>query len=302
MKHKIFKVLLVVLLVPLWGCVEVKDKEPGAAPEIQEAVAVPEYEDLTIAEDLYLYQGQFLSADELQNQGRAEELSRQSEAYSFRFRKLTFTSSGRLFTMGHKLTLQLDELVSDNGQVATFPEQAVAPQGHNGRHGGHIYIAAKNASGFMTITLRGEKGGLGLAGPDPDTALKGTRGVDADKIKCLSLRKEEFCYSGPGNPGLKGYPGGQGGSGGNTGTLSLEVKANDVFQPQIYRIVGPGGDGGPGGLGGEGGDGGHSYRKNPREGAGHQGPRGPQGDRGPQGLDGVQEAFCSIDAKGSHCF
>ncbi|WP_413569429.1 hypothetical protein ACLWBD_02590 [Bdellovibrio sp. HCB117] len=304
MKHKISKLMLFAALIPLWGCVEVKDKEVGVAPPATPAPKMIErkFSDLVVNQDLYLYKGGFRTKQEMEALIANEGLSRDVQTYSLQFQKITFSAEGRLFTMGHAVTLKAEELISEEGHILTFPEEQVAPLGHEGRHGGHIALIATNAEGLLNIVLRGENGGQGHPGKDPDLALKGKKGKDANSGLCVNGNIREACTPDPGGQGLPGYQGLQGHRGGNTGTLSLEIKSKSEFQPKIYRLVGKGGPGGVGGKGGQGGDGGDSInRKKPRVGAGSQGPEGPQGKPGPDGQDGIQESVCAVNESGANC-
>lgn len=225
------------------------------------------------------------------------------------FHRIFFEKEARLITNGIPLVIEAEEIFSQNGRISTFPENAKAEAGKDGRSGGDIKIFARRAYGELSIYMRGEQGGEGLEGKKPDASLKGERGIEGidaiftqDYIYCNEPGCDHryfFCQSQPtdgrdGGPGRQGYPGGRGGNGGATGNLNIEIESAEKFYLVIEKQKGTYGRGGLGGEGGEGGDGGRPGNAIV-EGAQQQackvvkpGRKGAQGVRGPNGLDGYE--------------
>jgi hypothetical protein len=130
-------------------------------------------------------------------------------------RKLHFSYGSVLLTKGNSLTIRAQELQSDGGSILTFPEDQTADPGKPGRSGGNIVIEAAQASGYLSVVMRGEKGGRGSFGFNNDNGLGGR--------------------------------GGSGFSGGNSGSLYLGAMLGIKIAVKI--IPGEGGTGGVGGVG-----------------------------------------------------
>ncbi len=142
-----------------------------------------------------------------------------------------FTEEGVLYTLGNNVRLHIKNLVSKKGKITTFPKNAIAAFGHDGRSGGNIFVTIDNAEGHLSFELRGENGGEGLKGPTPDESLKGPTGafrsLGKNPFICLGLPGES------GGQGRKGFTGMQGQRGGDSGTLELIVKAGEKFTSPV---------------------------------------------------------------------
>lgn len=72
-----------------------------------------------------------------------------------------FLRNAQIGTAGADVTLDANEIISEESVIETFPEGQKAPTGLNGRPGGEITIRAKSARGRLRIISRGEDGGDG---------------------------------------------------------------------------------------------------------------------------------------------
>ncbi len=247
-----------------------------------------------------------------------------------KFHRLYFKEGSVLVTEGQNLNLSVKEFYSKNSELQTWPEGQKAAAGQIGRNGGQIFISAEKAYGKITIKLRGENGGDGIAGKG-DPTLNGAPGMaglphkftsQTDRSSCLG----EICIThhtclnaatsgGQGGPGRKGFKGGTGFRGGNSGFIQFKISsASDlVWNPDV--IPGLGGEGGSGGPGGEGGPGGPSgewqlqsyYNPNvklagpcPKPLDSLKGPPGEFGDKGDLGTPGVKEISCIAEGATTH--
>ena len=275
----------VLLILALSGCIEVRDKNQNNEPE-QKITAlakkVSKHGDLFIDETLYLHDGQFL------NQSAYFEAIKNSpttqvQEYNFSYERLTITSRGRLYTMGHTLRMSVEDFQSKGGFIATFPEGKKALPGQNGKSGGDLLLEFKKAEGLLDFTLRGEHGGAGINGAEPDQNINGKNGRDGYFSTWGGGDAQR------GEDGKPGYNGGNGGRGGNSGKLLLKLGNSQTLQYSINRFYGKGGELGRGGAGGHPGLGGMPYGSSIRLGGALQGPPGADGQTG---LNGMNEEFC----------
>lgn len=298
-------IVLVGCVLSLNACVEVRDKDDENKPAPAMHVAAS---GLVIDEDMYVYDGKILDADDLEKEMKLNEFQKKSVSsdVELSIEDLTITENGKLYTQGQNVFLHVQNLKSSKGQIFTFPENETAKDGHNGRSGGHLLLDLKSAQGVLKIQMRGENGGRGLDAPPPDEKLRGRRGVD--------ITVELFngiCSGGPisadcgqGGKGLKGYPGGSGGDGGNAGTLEIRLEDKSEFINMVDRIPGHGAPGGSGGLGGGGGYHGvidmrpileinmEWYHTEKFNNVNRNGPTGNAGDPGVDGKDGIVQNIC----------
>lgn len=288
MKKWILKLSLLTAIINSIGCVEFKnpdDEQPKEIPTVQTLKA----ETLLVDEPLYLYDGQFLN--EVQMKQKSENLP-SSKSYLFIYDEIQISDRGALYTMGHNVQIKTAHLISDNGIIATFPKDLTASQGKNGRSGGHIFLNIEKAQGLLNIELRGENGGQGLPGNDPDNSLRGAYG------------KENECV---GEPGKQGYRGKPGYDGGDSGTLEIKTTNEMDFSAPVNKYPGQKGKGGIGGKGGERGLGGPMTKpgafclnlKLPP--ALEDQSRGPVGDPGPDGQDGQKQLACRTKNGVTNC-
>ncbi|MGE3610316.1 MAG: hypothetical protein AB7I27_12060 [Bacteriovoracaceae bacterium] len=175
---------------------------------------------------------------------------------------LVIEKNGVLITDGLDVDLQIDEFVSNNGKIVTFPVNRVTetPPNQNGRSGGVISLNIKKAYGTATFELRGMNGGKQTAVPPKiEIAPKADSALDG---KCQNGKKyderDTFCNGKQGYRGFKGHKGFSGFSGGDSGSLNLKVSnpinlnLSVLYFPGLGEIGGIGGEGGPGGPGGQG--------------------------------------------------
>lgn len=210
-----------------------------------------------------------------------------------KYDRLVLKSGASFVTQGSNVTLEINELVSEDGTIATFKEGSVAAVGAAGRHGGKIEILVGRATGKLHVELRGENGGAGAPGKAPDSNLRGAAGYPGDKPYGVNeeggyQRFVDGTVGDVGGPGQTGYPGQSGFAGGNSGSAVVQIAEGSNFAIEFAKFAGLGGAPGAGGAGGEGGDGGlGGYMANGKERM-PNGARGPQGAQGPAGQTGAQ--------------
>jgi hypothetical protein len=236
------------------------------------------------------------------------------------FDRLVLRPGAKFYTQGLNLKLQIGELISEGGTIATFEDNKFANPQTKGRDGGNLDLVLGHAAGKLTIELRGEDGGAGASGQPPDALPQGAKGATGKDALCMGLPSHTYgpvaaaTSGGPGAPGLPGFPGGSGFKGGDSGAVFLKAMTTENFEVTVQKIPGKGGPGGLGGKGGAGGLGGdpgtegcplipqtqHFYTTTGPAGA--EGPQGPPGAPGPDGvlqpaclLFGTAPAECSSD-------
>lgn len=193
---------------------------------------------------------------------------------------------GVLLTNGGNLSIEVNNLISDNGAIRSFSSPGTAQPGLAGRNGGSINITAHaRISGSLMVDLRGEQGADGKAGADGG---KGSTGAQGDNAASGTFD----CSHGPGaggrgGTGQKGGDGEQGKPGGSGGHLIVFASELDAARRVLASPLlegGTGGTGGSAGNGGPGGDGGAGGSSNGW--CQGTGSTGPQGDPGPGGAPG----------------
>lgn len=306
--NSIFLILTMHLSLNLVACVEVRDNKKTNSPKptvVAEqfnpnveasANSLNQIEEvLVIDEPYYLIDGRWVKEAEMQI---LKDRPYQPRKYKFTYQTIKFTHRGALYTLGNETHLEIKNLISDDGSIATFPENAQALSGNTGKAGGHIVLNIESAQGPLRLILRGENGADGLPGNPPDAALNGTPGLPMG-IFCDSQRKGYPAVA-PGS-GAKGYRGGDGGNGGNSGTLLIEVKHDLGFKLEVQKVAGKGGPGGVGGMGGAGGAPGVPTKKCESAIYKEPGDEGPQGDDGASGKDGEVQEYCVSAPSGIEC-
>ncbi|MDG0816975.1 hypothetical protein [Bdellovibrio svalbardensis] len=298
-------------MTQLCACVEVRDNKKTEEPAPM--VAVQKFGDLVIDEPMYVYAGQILNAQDLaaaqkesgkeplkESLAKNESLTKQD--FEFQFDRLTITERGVLYTLGNNIRLHVADL-SSAGLITTFSEDQTAEPNKVGRAGGHILIDVERAEGVLNLVLRGERGGKGLKGANPDPSMKGSEGspgTDGDAFGSNGICNRRATGGGIGGQGKKGHPGQDGKNGGDSGTLELKIKNDQGFTYSIQRKPGRGGERGEGGQGGEGGENGRSGSASFSCGGfvlslgneKNRGPEGEPGDKGQPGVDGISQTVC----------
>lgn len=202
-----------------------------------------------------------------------------------RIRTLTFEKDAILFTIGENVKLEADEIVSEDGQIVSFPADHFPNRGVNGRSGGEITVRAKKATGVLTVQGLGQNGGQGADGVDGVNGEPGVAGNPGkshpknpqDQLNLKALREQcrKFieqnnfrqvqrrvkCDVKPtngtdGGSGSNGTPGGVGGAGGDSATVRVEIDQMDTLNLKLIvepGLPGKGGVGGRAGLGAAGG-------------------------------------------------
>lgn len=224
-----------------------------------------------------------------------------------KYDRLILGRGGFITTGGQDVRLEIGELLSDQGTIQTFSEGQKAEKGRDGRGGGKIELVVGRATGKLFLELRGEDGGNGLDGKDPDESLRGAKGYSgapamySGSFDTGGHRLERPAKDGGrGGPGLPGFPGGNGARGGNSGFASIRIIETSEFElvaqkrPGIGGSYGLGGKGGPGGFGGDPGTD-HLAQGSgaaPYTSPGQQGAEGPAGVNGNTGASGEAEKLC----------
>jgi hypothetical protein len=124
------KNLLVAFALALSACgVELRDKNKSETQNIPELVVENEY---SLAVPLIQSQQTFL-----------------------RFGRLVLKPGAKFLTQGTNVHIEVDELISDDGTIASFKELQIAPPQTPGRDGGHLELIVRRASGHLTLAMRG---------------------------------------------------------------------------------------------------------------------------------------------------
>jgi hypothetical protein len=218
--------------------------------------------------------------------------------------RVFFTNEAKVQTNGFKLNIKADKVYSENAEIFSFPRGQKAELMMKGRNGGSLKLVSTEASGTLRITMRGEHGGDGIDGsPFQTRAADGGQGSAGahDCARALGRIVRCWCTSspGPGNPGADGAdgrPGADAGKGGNSGSVAVDIKAEQNFRLNVQQEAGVSGTPGQGAEGQEGGIGGAPG--NPTSDAcggshpGQNGKRGKSGKSGDRPSDGEIEKKC----------
>jgi hypothetical protein len=194
--------------------------------------------------------------------------------------------SGTIITNGGDLTIEVNNLSSDNGSIRDFANPQQPRQNAGGLGGGRVtLIVYGTVSGRLSVDMRGQDGAPGSNGTNGSKGPKGARGDNASSgvVDC----HRGAGAGGKGGTGTAGTNGGDGYSGGNGGVLIVRSASPERARTLIGDVLVEGGDGGPGGVGGKGGPGGDGGDGGSPVGlCSGGGPNGPPGDPGPDGISG----------------
>ncbi|KYG67201.1 hypothetical protein AZI86_09335 [Bdellovibrio bacteriovorus] len=233
--------LLLCALASLSACVEIKDpnQETKNEPENVKPVVLQQRAELVVDKDIYFFEGDFLTKEEFIKMEREPSLAKD---HTVQLDYLQIEKGAVLYTLGQNLRLEVKEL-SSNGKIETFPEGAQAPLDIEGRSGGIFYMIVDQGEGFLEITMRGQQGGNGSDGAEPDAALVGEPGK---LIQCKGCSEVEVLKTWLGGKGKRGYPGADGKTGGSSGSLKFTIKSYDHFVMVPHKYGGRGGNKGRG--------------------------------------------------------
>lgn len=213
-----------------------------------------------------------------------------------------------LLILDHKVEITANELISDGGAIATYPEGQKAKNDQTGKSGGELSLKVRVATGDLKIIMRGEDGGDGSKGPAWANRAQDGRSAGSGSLECYCLDGcpppklktplfhgqgpiqplsncscvGDMSDGGPGQNGAKGNRGQPASPGGDSGNLKVAVQDGSQFNlqtiivPGKQGLAGPGGDGQPAGLGGDG-------YTDPKSDADCRGKRGTDGHPGPPG-------------------
>lgn len=254
----------------LAGCIEVRDKVQEEHPGVQ---IQNESQNLTVDEPMYVHRGRILSETAYRRALERPTKSNLPQKFSISFKQLTIKPGGIIYTMGHDVEFQIDDLFSDQGIIATYPEGQRAADSA-GRSGGKLEFKVHTAAGQLLVEMRGEHG----AHAKPADIAADGRTILRPSVKG-ELNKVSW-------PGERGKSGKDGLNGGNTGTLHFNSRFASRFSIQVKDIVGEGGDFSVGGEGGR---------------FGGDGRRSPRGIDGKKGLPGIKEKMCIDLGNGEVC-
>ncbi len=274
-------ILLVIVTLVVTACsLEVRDKKSdGAGASIKELV--------------------------VENEFKLPSPRERGQKSVLQYDRIVLARGAFITTGGQDVRIEIGELVSDQGTIQTFAEGQKAEIGRDGRSGGKIELIVGRASGKLHLELRGEEGGDGANGKDPDESLRGTKGYSGANASYSGSFEYGHTLQSPakdggrGGPGLPGFPGGNGGRGGNTGIASIKILEAGEFDLVAQKLPGFGGAKGIGGKGGPGGFGGDPGKDTLAQGSarvyaspGPQGADGPAGSSGNAGTNGDVEKLC----------
>lgn len=217
--------------------------------------------------------------------------------------RLELKNGAKIITNGNVLTIFVNSIQSENGQIRSFTAASAkatggpaatarGEDGHSGdpgSSGGVVSIhVIGELDGILNVDLQGQEGGNGSDGMQGVDLPQASRGRDAEDGPGGWLTPGWCKHGGAdGDPGKKGLQGGSAGAGGrggdgghfqliNVGSKPIPA-ANYTFSAEAGKngTVGQPGKGGPGQKGGEGGHGSTWCS------GGRAGGNGPDGDPGP---------------------
>jgi hypothetical protein len=245
--------------------------------------------------------------------------------------RLYMDTSSKILTNGERLEINVGEIVSKGGVIASFDDTDSAPRQSVGAPGGDIVIRAKRGQGNLTILARGQRGGEGTWGTPGAVGVTGPRGlfgrcgwhdddsgcrISYDRFQNLIRASHDpfvgegirmylrrfYCkaQTGDGGQGYPGWPGGKGGQGakgGDAAKVFISIDDATGIEVSAFTLPGRGGAGGPGGIGGVGGLGGPPGIRDPfglcrSANPGPRGVPGPQGPFGDPGPEGGKAPLC----------
>lgn len=292
--------ILFFLIVSAAGCVKIQDSEnPESPAPVSKSLPPPEvYEKsaLVVDEDLYLWEGEVLNAEQIRHKDTSRKLA---ALQVYKFDVLELKSGGVLYTLGNDVKIEVADFISD-GAIQTFPEGRVAPAGHVGRDGGNIELRLQNPRGYLKAILRGERGGKGADGAPPDEALRGDPGR---VYSCAQVERKEHDPSQLlGKQGKRGHPAKDGFRGGNSGGMNIYYPLDADLVFVFEKCPGKGGEGGRGGAGGVRGPAGRACIIQPDERSlSVDYLRGDNGKDGKEGAEGQSQTVCRWWGQQSQC-
>lgn len=209
-------------------------------------------------------------------------------------------------TEGRIVQMNVNELISLNAKIVTFPQEKVSTTQENphGDSGGIIGLNIEKSIGKLDVELRGLNGGVVTNVPDPRKDRPAKDPSRDGNCPSRDPRDTSNCAGKKGAKGFKGLTGYQGRKGGNTGSLILNIEDSAGLELTILHFPGKGTAGGLGGIGGRGGPGGKGVTVTWTDPDGRPGgcihcgeksmmgnktkvfPNGPEGDAGDRGDQG----------------
>lgn len=136
-----------------------------------------------------------------------------SEDFKFKGGRLFMTGTAKIQSLQFNVNIDVDEFVSENAMIETYPANQKAKMEISGRSGGIISIKSLKSSGKLFVVLRGEDGGDG-------------------KSSVCHKSFTMLC-----NASSAGH-------GGNFGQFTFESNDSRDFELNLSRIPGVGGTGG----------------------------------------------------------
>ncbi len=133
-----------------------------------------------------------------------------SENVKFKGGRLFLLNKPLVQTLGFNMSFDVDEVISDDATIETYPLNSKRMWQETGDSGGNISITARNGKGHLIVVMRGVHGG------------------DGRGSVCL-VNFNAFCNAGGG------------GKGGDAGYFSLNLENNENFALTKYLEPGMGG-------------------------------------------------------------
>lgn len=93
------------------------------------------------------------------------------------FKNFVLTSNAKIYTLGQDVEINVENIISTQGTITTFPDSFPYFQGKNGISGRSIILNITSGRGLLNIFLRGQPGSPGCPGPEPTADLKGADSV-----------------------------------------------------------------------------------------------------------------------------
>lgn len=138
-----------------------------------------------------------------------------TESRTYKFRRLFLLPGTQVTTLNFNLTIEAEEIYSDNGTLQNFKQETRAAKNTTGRSGGNISIKAVRAFGTLILVGRGEHGG---------------HGYDAG-----TYQQAPFVGNGLSCSGTSGK------AGGHSGNLTLHLADKSALKLYVSSFPGDGG-------------------------------------------------------------
>ncbi len=84
-----------------------------------------------------------------------------SDNFIFAGGRLFLISSAVIQTLGYGLNIEVDQIISEDASIETYPSGVKEPYEKNGISAGNINLKARTASGQLSVSMRGTHGGDG---------------------------------------------------------------------------------------------------------------------------------------------